>query len=297
VLPNDSSSAAVGRRKSLRFPILLVAMLVVMAGLGAVNAAMSGLGLLEFVVGMASAAAALFCYHRLSKAVEQRRTVAELPRSQMRSALLRGIAIGTGIFLATMVLMLIFGGWERVEGGSFWAFLATTGAMACIATTEELVFRGVVFRIVEERAGTWRALALSAVIFGAVHLASAYHDADAGAMLWGALAIAVEAGIMLGAAYVVSRNLWLPIGIHFAWNLSEAGVFGTTVSGSANDFGGLLRTTLSGPSALTGGAFGPEASLLAILTCSVPAVLLLRRAARTGRIRSRPHPAGRSRRT
>ncbi|MFC4592441.1 CPBP family intramembrane glutamic endopeptidase [Sphaerisporangium corydalis] len=283
----DENGAATARRTPRvwsRFVIMLVATIVIMMVVGVLNASLSGLGVLELVIGIGSSVAVLLCYERLSKRVERRETVPELARTEARSGLLRGTAIGAVAFLATMLVILIFGGWDGVEGGSLWGFLATTGIMACTAVTEEVVFRGVLFRFLEERAGTWLALGLSAVIFGGAHLASGYHNADPAAMLWGSLAIAVEAGLMLGAAYVASRTLWLPIGLHFAWNLSEAGVFGTAVSGTANEFDGLLHTSLSGPSVLTGGTFGPEASLIAMLTCAVPAVILLRKAMREGRI-------------
>ena len=90
------------------------------------------------------------------------------------------------------------------------------------------------------------------------------------------------------AAYTATRSLWLPIGLHFAWNFTHAGLFGIVVSGSNDVPDGLLRTTLSGPSVVTGGTFGPEASLMALLVCLVPTVLLPRRPSRTGKIRPRP---------
>jgi hypothetical protein len=290
----QSGEAAVTRRESptwlrrWRFPVLLIAMLAILAAAGAVNSALSGLGVVEMVVGLGTGAVALFCYHRLSKLVENRTAVTELARPRARSGLLRGMALGAGMFLTTMLIILIFGGWEHVAGGSFWGFLANIGMMASAAVCEELLFRGVIFRIVEERAGTWSALALSAVLFGAAHLVNPE------ATLWGAISIAVEAGVLFGAVYAATRSLWLPIGLHFAWNLVESGVFGTTVSGSSDGAAGLLRTTLSGPTVLTGGTFGPEASLVAMLVCAVPAVLLLRRVARRGGLVPRP---GRRQRT
>ena len=262
--------------RKFRFPVLLAAMIAVMVVASLLNAALGGLGPLSLVVGLATAAGGLFCYTRLSRLVEQRPDVPELARSDAKPGLLRGAAIGAGAFVATMLSIGLFGGWDHVSGGSFWGFLASTGVMASAAVNEELLFRGVLFRITQERAGTWPALALSAVLFGGSHLL------NASATLWGAIAIAVEAGIMLGAAYACTRSLWLPIGIHFAWNLVESGVFGTTVSGASGTADGLLTTTLSGPALLTGGEFGPEASLVAVLTCAVPAVLLLRAAARRG---------------
>jgi membrane protease YdiL (CAAX protease family) len=144
--------------------------------------------------------------------------------------------------------------------------------MASVAVTEEVLFRGVIYRIVEERTGSVIAIVVSSLLFGLTHLL------NGGATLWGTLAIAVEGGAMLAVAYAATRSLWLPIGLHFAWNFAESGIFGSTVSGSTDSETGLLRTVLSGPAALTGGGFGPEASLFALLCCLVPTLLLLRRA-------------------
>ncbi|EFL04341.1 MULTISPECIES: CPBP family intramembrane glutamic endopeptidase [Actinomycetes] len=275
-MDSQTANPAVGWRK-FRFPLLIVAMAALMVAAGALNSALTGLGVLEFAIGVGTAAAALWCYLRLSRVVEQR-PVAELSPANARAGVLRGMAIGAAAFVATMLLVLIFGGVDGFSGGSFWGFTATAGLMASVAVTEELLFRGVLFRIVERWLGTWGALALSAILFGVAHLV------NPGASLWGALAIAVEAGLMLGAAYVATRTLWLPIGLHFAWNLAEGGVFGTTVSGADGGAGSLLHTLLSGPDVVTGGAFGPEASIFAVLVCAVPTVFFLRSAARRGRI-------------
>src|SRR5581483_7760086 len=93
-------------------------------------------------------------------------------------------------------------------------------------------------------------------------------------------AIALEAGILLAAAYLLTRSLWLPIGLHFGWNFTEGGIFGAAVSG--NGAKGLINTSLSGPQLLSGGAFGPEASVAAVGVCLVAAVVMLVLAARRG---------------
>lgn len=96
----------------------------------------------------------------------------------------------------------------------------------------------------------------------------------------------------MGAAYVATRKLWLPMGLHFGWNYAAGGLFSTEVSGS-NTPQGLLDAATSGPALLTGGTFGPEGSVIAVVACSLVTVSLLvlahrrghivpRRAARTG---------------
>ena len=90
------------------------------------------------------------------------------------------------------------------------------------------------------------------------------HLVNPDATLWGAIAIAIEAGCMLAACYAATRNLWVPIGLHFGWNFAAGGIFSTVVSGNGASQG-LLDATTSGPALLTGGDFGPEASLYTVV--------------------------------
>ncbi len=191
--------------------------------------------------------------------------------------LIAGGAIGAVLF-SLVALELFTGGFYRVLKVHPTSDLAVAALLLIGgAVFEELLFRGVVFRLVEEWTGTWIALAVSAILFGLAHAA------NPGATPVSSIAIALEAGILLGAAYVLTRNLWLPIGLHFAWNFFEGPVFGTQISGHS-----FLRdaTTaqLTGPSWITGGSFGPEAGLPAIVTCTIAAVLLLVVASRRNEI-------------
>lgn len=128
--------------------------------------------------------------------------------------------------------------------------------------------------------GTWLALLISAIFFGVAHLA------NPGATATSVVAVALEAGLLLAAAYMVTRRLWFPIGIHIAWNYTQGNVFGISVSG--NEAHGLLQSTLVGPPLLTGGAFGAEASIVAIIVCLVAFAFLFRRALLMGRLAPPP---------
>jgi hypothetical protein len=149
--------------------------------------------------------------------------------------------------------------------------------MIGIATCEELLFRGVLFRIVEEWAGTVVAVAVSSVLFGLLHLLNPE------ATLWGAIAIAIQGGLLTAGAWVLTRKLWLPIGIHLGWNFALSGFFGATVSGSDGSSGGLLRGTPHGAAIISGGDFGPEASIFAVLVCGTAGLLILRKAHQQGK--------------
>jgi membrane protease YdiL (CAAX protease family) len=253
-----------------RMLVLLVGTAVLLIAARGLDALVSGVPVLRLSVGIGAAAGAIFAYTWLSRRVENRAEVAELATAGRWSGLGRGALIGAGAFLATMLLAVLFTDAD-ISSGSVGACLGVAGSMASVAVTEELLFRGVVHRVLEERTGSIVAIAVSSLIFGLTHLL------NGNATLWGTLAIAVEGGALLAIAYTVTRSLWLPTGLHFAWNFTESGVFGTAVSGADSE-PGLLRTVLSGPDMLTGGTFGPEASLFALLCCLVPAVWLLRRA-------------------
>ena len=275
------SSKEVGQLRRYRFPVLLVAFTVVMLANAVVMRLVSPVVLLALPLGIGSVIAVVAGYRTLSRVVEQRADIPELARVRVWSQLRRGALLGSGLFVLLMLLIGMFGGWQHMAWGSVWGCLGTAGMVASVAVTEEVLFRGVLFRIMEERTGTVIALILSSLIFGLTH------SVNANATLWGVLSIALTGGLLMTAAYVATRSLWLSIGLHFAWNFTHAGIFGVALSGSAEAPQGLLQTTLSGPAVLTGGSFGPEASLIALLVCVVPTVVLLRRAARTGRLQRR----------
>jgi uncharacterized protein len=206
----------------------------------------------------------------------ERRAAAELAPGPALREFGLGAAIGFGLLSATIGCLWLVGCY-RVEGiGNFPSptLLVTMGLLP--GFFEEIIMRGVVFRITEESLGTWLALAISGLLFGDLHLL------NPNASWFAATCIAVEAGILLGAAYIVTRRLWLPIGMHFAWNVTQGGIYGVPVSGQ--EVHGLLRSSLSGPEILSGGKFGAEASVLCVLVCSSMAIVLMARAVRRGQI-------------
>jgi hypothetical protein len=88
---------------------------------------------------------------------------------------------------------------------------------------------------------------------------------------------------MIGAAFMLTRRLWLPMGIHFAWNFTQAGIFGSAVSGNGAE-SGILHAAFTGPDWLTGGAFGVEASIVTIALGLVVGIFFIGRAYRRGNI-------------
>lgn len=234
----------------------LVTVLVVAFAGSAGVAAVEGNALLTLALGVAVAGLLVVAYAWAVRWSERRAPV-EVAAEGAVAATGRGVLIGVGMFAAVIANIAFMGGY-RIDGpGSLAGAGALFGFMAAAAVSEELIFRGILFRIVEERVGTWLALVLTGLLFGLSHLANQH------ASLWGAIAIAIEAGGMLAAAYAATRTLWVPIGLHFGWNFAAAGVFGTEVSGNG-ETEGLLKGVTSGPALLTGGEFGPEASPYAV---------------------------------
>jgi membrane protease YdiL (CAAX protease family) len=203
-----------------------------------------------------------------------RRPVVELALRGAPQAFGKGFVVGAALFSATILELWVIGVYSVVAVFGVDALLAPlTGALVA-AFIEELVFRGVLFRIIEESLGSWLALGLSALLFGLLH---AFNH---GATWVSTLAIALEAGVLLAAVYMFSRRLWTCIGLHCAWNFAEGGVFGASVSGSKA--GGLLAARFRGPDILTGGKFGPEASVVAVLICLAAGVAFVQLARRRG---------------
>jgi CAAX protease family protein len=210
-------------------------------------------------------------YRAYVKLIERRRGVEFGAQGALRE-LGRGLVIGAALFSATIGVLATLGLYT-VQGWRDPAVLIAPLAISVgAAVIEELLFRGAIFRIIEASLGTWIALVISAVLFGLVHLG------NPNATWLAAVAISLEAGVMLAAAYVLTRRLWLPIGIHAAWNFTQGGIFSVAVSGGKTD--GLLVASLSGPNWLSGGEFGAEASLVAMLLCTALGAWLLVLAAR-----------------
>ena len=229
----------------------------------------------DIVVGALVACLLGWAVYRLYVRLIERRPGVEFGRQGAVRELGSGLALGAALFSAVIGVLGALGLYRATGWRGPQVLIAPLAISVGAAVIEELLFRGAIFRIVEATLGTWIALAISALLFGAAHLG------NENASWLAAAAIALEAGVMLGAAYVLTRRLWLPIGIHAAWNFTQGGIFSVAVSGGKTI--GLLEATLTGPEWLTGGAFGAEASAVAMVLCTALGVWLLVLAARRGR--------------
>lgn len=203
----------------------------------------------------------------------ERRPPLELAGPRAWSEFGAGVLIGTALFLATLAILAAFGSYRLTGSGVWTSMLKPLAEMIMVAVIEELLFRGILLRILERPLGTWGALAITSILFALGHLP----NDGITALAVGTTAVA---GLMLGAAYLATRRLWLTIGLHFAWNFVSDGVFSLPVSGHAAK--GFLQGQLSGPQWLSGGAYGVEASIVTLVLTTIVSVLLLRHAVQKG---------------
>lgn len=198
----------------------------------------------------------------------EKRKVTELATNGLAKNLIIGILIGVVLQSLTILVIYATGSFNIVAVNPVSFIIIPLTVAFTAAILEEILIRGILFRVLEEKLGSYLALAISAIIFGALHLS------NSGANLVSALCVSIEAGILLGAAFMYSRNLWFPIAIHFAWNFMQSGIFGAITSGNEKAES-LLVTKIEGSVRITGGEFGPEGSFQAIIFCSIASVLLL----------------------
>lgn len=186
------------------------------------------------------------------------RRAPDLAMRKLNADLWAGFGIGAVFFALLTGCIALLGGYRI--GSVQWDTVSLVKSLfqfLIVGVGEEVLFRGIVFRMLDERWGTLAALVLSSLLFGFIHIT------NDNATVWSSIAITIEAGLLLGAAYKWSGTLWLPIGIHWSWNFFQGPVFGFAVSG--NETCSLIAPVIEGPLWVTGGDFGAEASVPAVI--------------------------------
>ena len=170
-----------------------------------------------------------------------------------------GWAVSVVNFLAIIVCLFLCGCYRIVNVEFDVASqLSWLSLFLLVGVVEEVIFRGILFRLIADKWNIAVGLTTSSLLFGLAHLG------NPGATLWAALAIALASGWLFGMAYAYHQTIWVPVGMHWAWNYLEGGVFGCAVSGTPLDYRPLITPKISGTDLLSGGAFGPEASIICV---------------------------------
>ena len=203
-------------------------------------------------------AGAILGLYTLWRRMDGYRRAPDLAMRKLNAGLWGGFGIGAVFFALVTGSIALLGGYRI--GAVQWDTVSLVKSLfqfLIVGVGEEVLFRGIVFRMLDERWGTLVALVLSSLLFGFLHIT------NDNATVWSSIAITIEAGLLLGAAYKWSGSLWLPIGIHWSWNFFQGPVFGFAVSG--NETYSLISPVIDGPLWMTGGDFGAEASVPAVI--------------------------------
>lgn len=209
----------------------------------------------------------------------ERRRATELHLQPLRLAL--GGVGGASMIGVPIALLFALGAYQVVLfRGASPALWGVAALILIAAMLEELVYRALLFRVLERATGTAVALVVQALVFALAHLENLAHGsaADIATML----ASVAVLGLFWGGLFVLSRNLWVGVAHHAAWNFTIL-LSGVPLSG-IDDWRALapLESRYAGPAWLTGGQFGPESSLLAIAATTLATAWLLRWARRRG---------------
>ncbi len=233
-------------------------------------------GLAQLAPYLASVLTALAVYALAVRLCEDR-WPSEIALRSLLPHLAVGLLLGAAMFAAVMAIMAACGLYEIRFAGAAPAWAAVGKALQA-GVVEELMLRAILLRLLWRAFGPWVAFAASAALFGFGHIG------NPNATVFAAVCIALEAGIMLGAFYVLTGRIWLSIGVHAAWNFTQGYVFGAAVSGTAMGPAIAHSSARAGaPEWLTGGAFGPEASLPGLAVCMLVGLAVTWRAWRAGR--------------
>lgn len=264
-------------RKILHFPLTkIIVGISIIVGLFALSKNLLGKifqtnllsnDLINLIVNIISSILTIVAYIYLYKYYEKRK-ITEFSTNGIAKNLSLGILLGAVAQSLTILVIYFAGEYSIMSVNPILYILPALGMAFSSAIFEEILLRGILFRIVEEKSGSYIALFISALIFGLLHLLNPNSSLIAG------IGLAIQAGLLLGAAYIYSRNLWFPIAIHFAWNFTQTAIYGANVSGNALSKT-LITSRISGSEWFTGGQFGPEGSIQATVFGLLASVFLL----------------------
>lgn len=203
----------------------------------------------------------------------ENRKVAELSLKKWFPELVGGLLFGFAVISLEMLVLYLTGNFKVIGWESFTFFGFSFSVLVLMAMLEEVVFRGIFYRILVEWKGTWTALLVTSIVFSLLHLANPHQ----GVM---SVVMGVIFGMVHSMLYTVTNRLWLPFSFHLGWNMAQP-FWGTNLTG-IDEFGVVLKTQSEGPAWLIGGGTGIEDSVLSLVVLSVIFLVLLRIAYRKG---------------
>jgi len=217
----------------------------------------------------------VYCYRLYVKLVENRPAY-EVQRQGSGVETGLGFVVGAALVVISLLMILLVGSYEVESMNPGATLIHAFFIFGLLAFFEELIFRGILLRLIEELMGTWFSIVVVAIGFGAVHLV---HD-EATAL--SSTSIALQ-DLILSGAFVLTRKVWLSWGIHWGWNFAQDGFFGMPNS-SVDYLPSVLNPEVTGPTWLTGGVFGIELSVIGAALNIVVGLVLIKWAVDRGQI-------------
>ena len=232
-------------------------------------ASSSGLlhSLLVYVDVVVSVVIFLLLYYLYVRYVEKRKAW-EISRGKSIMEFGWGFFISFALVGFMVLLMYLLGYYRVIQFDSPQIIIDSLFFFGMGSFIQVLAFRVILFRLFEELLGSWLAFVLVAAIFGIAHFQ------NPNTSLWSTLALIIS-DILLVAAFMYTRRIWLVWGIHMGWNFFQDGIFGMPNSGITS-FESWIQPAISGPEWVTGGSFGIEASVIAVLLSLGVAIVILK---------------------
>lgn len=215
-------------------------------------------------------------YYFLVK-IYEKREVFELSLKNFLKYFTTGFGIGTVLQILVVVVFYLFGAYKIISFNSVYYLLTSSTMGFSPGFEEEILFRGIILRNLEESLGSYIALIISAALFGLIHIS------NPGANWFVVLGISLSGGLLLGSAYIYSKSLWLPIGIHTAWNYIQFSLQGYR-AGDEQSMTSFIVTKISGPEWLVGTGYGVNVTYLEIFLCLIVTFIFLYLAHKNNRI-------------
>ena len=258
-----------GVRRVLEFPLTRIAAGIVAAAVLLVPAQLLAGGasafsvrgaLTEVYTGLA-AGVALWLVGRLI----EKRSLAEvgLPVDRRTAIVIIGFAVGAAVAGASVGILAVAGSYSVTGNGDLAGSMGNLLLLLVFelgsAALQAILFYGIVFRVLVEWLGRWPAIAVAAVLFGAIHLTGP------NATVFSAVVVGLSGGVLLAVSYLATRALWLPMGILWGINFMFAEILGAIPSSHHH----LFEARLSGNELLSGGPAGAEAGGATLIVVAI----------------------------
>ncbi len=208
--------------------------------------------------------------------IYEKRKITELSISPLTKNAAFGFIIGFVLQSLFILIIYLIAEYSILHINNFAFVIPSFSAALTAGFVAEILLVGVFFRLTEEKLGSAIALCIITLIFIVIH-------ANAKNATWLSVSTtAMQSGVLLPATFIVSRSLWFPIFLHFAWDFAEPGIFnGINPGNSVTE--SLFTSKISGSTIFTGGLNGPQNSLQALLLCALVSFLFLLAAKRKNR--------------